>query len=269
MRALGLLLLSGCQLVFPLEGGGADATDAAIDPCSDAIGHDEDDDGIDDACDTCPGVGDATNADGDDDGVGDACDPTPATACEQRLRFDGFGAQVTALVSATWVHDGDDLLQANPSANIAVAHYPSTSGFTDVRVRASTTILEHDTTQTNSFFAIGSGGQFQNDEIANAIACALFRDQTEYEARLLQVSPGTQTLISGGSFSGDETSTFTFELVNRPDGSLECSFDGERGQGRASGTASVPQPTGEVFVIGDDSSERLHWFEVIANTCPR
>src|SRR5438552_14556742 len=36
-------------------------------------GHDEDDDGIGDACDDCPSVADATQDDSDGDGVGDAC----------------------------------------------------------------------------------------------------------------------------------------------------------------------------------------------------
>ena len=37
-----------------------------------AVGHDEDGDGVDDACDVCPHLSDASQPDGDSDRVGDA-----------------------------------------------------------------------------------------------------------------------------------------------------------------------------------------------------
>ncbi len=55
-----------------------------------AIGHDEDSDGVDDACDVCPATADA-QSDRDGDGVGDACDPLP-TATERIAFFDPFVA---------------------------------------------------------------------------------------------------------------------------------------------------------------------------------
>lgn len=66
-------------------------TDAGIDgrPCI-AIGHDEDSDGVDDACDVCPATSD-DQRDNDGDGVGDACDPLPA-ASERFVFFDPFVA---------------------------------------------------------------------------------------------------------------------------------------------------------------------------------
>lgn len=64
-----------------------DAVDARV--CVNPIGHDEDGDAIDDACDVCPGLFD-DQRDSDGDGVGDACDPLPATATERIAVFDPF-----------------------------------------------------------------------------------------------------------------------------------------------------------------------------------
>jgi hypothetical protein len=64
-----------------------------LDPTFDAgscvpVGHDEDADGVDDACDVCPYLsGDQLDADGD--GVGDACDPS-SSSVERWALFDPF-----------------------------------------------------------------------------------------------------------------------------------------------------------------------------------
>jgi hypothetical protein len=56
------------------DGGLADGSSDTVQ----AVGHDEDGDGIDDALDTCPHVS-GPNTDSDGDGVGDDCDPHPST----------------------------------------------------------------------------------------------------------------------------------------------------------------------------------------------
>jgi hypothetical protein len=52
--------------------------------------HDEDNDGIRDACDVCPYIADPAQADMDGDRVGDACDPEPTVGRQQIVLFDGF-----------------------------------------------------------------------------------------------------------------------------------------------------------------------------------
>ena len=68
-----------------------DATVDAV-PCH-PVGHDEDLDGIDDACDVCPHVADPMQLDTDGDGVGDACDPAPNSPHEHITFFDPFTGQ--------------------------------------------------------------------------------------------------------------------------------------------------------------------------------
>ena len=89
MKRLWLLCaLAGCDQVFDL-----DRPELPIDapaPCVSAVGHDEDGDGIDDACDGCPGIANPGQEDRDGDGVGDRCDPRPDQATEARVRFISF-----------------------------------------------------------------------------------------------------------------------------------------------------------------------------------
>jgi hypothetical protein len=82
-----LLLLAACgRIGF----GEAPAPEAAT--CA-AVGHDEDLDGIDDACDVCPQLADAAQLDRDGDRVGDGCDPHPDEPRDQIAAFDPFTSQ--------------------------------------------------------------------------------------------------------------------------------------------------------------------------------
>lgn len=64
--------------------------DALGSVCATPAAHDEDADGIDDGCDTCPHVANPDQADGDGDGVGDVCDPHPTVARDRIAFFDPF-----------------------------------------------------------------------------------------------------------------------------------------------------------------------------------
>jgi hypothetical protein len=99
MRAVALLwVLGACGRVGfhaqptgdapPSDDARADARPDAG-PCT-AIGHDEDRDGIDDACDVCPHLPDPGQADADGDRVGDACDPEPDNPRQRIVFFDPF-----------------------------------------------------------------------------------------------------------------------------------------------------------------------------------
>lgn len=88
MRVTWLVLLAGCgRLAFePVPAVTHDGTTA----CASAVGHDEDGDGVDDACDGCPHLFTAEQSDRDGDGVGDECDPEPDIPRQRIAFFDPF-----------------------------------------------------------------------------------------------------------------------------------------------------------------------------------
>lgn len=73
---LGFLLAACGRVGFDGVTGDPDGSVPAPDlaPCTNGTDHDEDLDGIDDACDLCPHVFDPAQANFDRDGLGDACD---------------------------------------------------------------------------------------------------------------------------------------------------------------------------------------------------
>jgi hypothetical protein len=87
----------------------ADASlDGNVGVCLMPAGHDDDADGIDDACDGCPHVPDPLQPDSDDDGVDDACDPRPTTQGDSIAFFDPFVA-----MDASWIRSGVAVTYAN------------------------------------------------------------------------------------------------------------------------------------------------------------
>lgn len=113
MRTLIVLLAAtGCgRIAFD------DATGATGDGGADALGgtdatlanHDEDGDGLDDAIDPCPHLGDATT-DQDSDGIGDLCDPNPTTSGEGIALFATMRAgDAPFTTGGGWVQESDAL----------------------------------------------------------------------------------------------------------------------------------------------------------------
>lgn len=108
-RAAAILVIAGCgRIGFDARSSLDDSGIADTNKICVAIGHDEDGDNVDDACDVCPHIsGPQTDSDGD--GVGDACDPEPSLARQSIVLFDPF----TSL--ANWTNmggsqQGDDIV---------------------------------------------------------------------------------------------------------------------------------------------------------------
>jgi hypothetical protein len=91
LRWAFVLITMACGRVdFDAVGSG----DGAVKQCTSPVGHDEDGDGIDDACDGCPQIADPLQIDRDGDGVDDVCDPNPDSPRETIAFFDPFVTQL-------------------------------------------------------------------------------------------------------------------------------------------------------------------------------
>lgn len=100
MYRLLLLLLAGCHVFIDIDPHPADA---AVSP-GESMTNDEDKDGLVDANDPCPHLGQQTGIDADGDRIGDECDPRPNDPDDRHFfafvepdaRLSTFGAAMLA-----------------------------------------------------------------------------------------------------------------------------------------------------------------------------
>ena len=107
-----VVVLCGCDDVFRLDT--VRLPDASVPlTCEQLTSHDEDHDGIVDACDDCPGIPNPDQGDIDKDGVGDACDPSAMTN-EHIAWFESFAEtdvqNAWQLQKGTWAFDGESVV---------------------------------------------------------------------------------------------------------------------------------------------------------------
>jgi hypothetical protein len=117
----------------------------AVDNCpqvGNADQDDEDGDGPGDACDPCPP--DPDNSDPDGDLVGGSCDPNPTTTGDAIVSFAGFSSGVPSpwTASGAVMAMGGDAVFASTTTESVITMSASTAGRYRVSARATPTLLE-------------------------------------------------------------------------------------------------------------------------------
>ena len=156
-----LVLLAGCGRwgfdEVTGDGGPGDRPDAK--PCI-PVGHDEDGDGVDDACDVCPHMANPDQADGDGDRVGDLCDPEPTMARQRIVTFDSFVALGAWTRSSNETSNGDEaVLEALGTSRAIFRPYTAMDDLFEIGLVAGTAgngqaivLLSMDTNASGSYF---------------------------------------------------------------------------------------------------------------------
>ncbi|MBW2523203.1 MAG: hypothetical protein JRI23_03470 [Deltaproteobacteria bacterium] len=98
------------------EGGTSTGAGGTGGAACEPVGHDEDADSVDDACDSCPSYGNEPQLDGDLDGLGDACEaPSDPTLWQTVVSFDPFvDSPAGAWALGDFTHAPDQLQIATP-----------------------------------------------------------------------------------------------------------------------------------------------------------
>lgn len=177
------LLLAGCGRI-----GFAPTADCV------AVGHDEDGDGIDDACDVCPHVADPAQLDSDGDRVGDACDPNPTLPIDHLVRFESFTKMpadwtVASALPATYAFDGESI-QVDARGGYWSARWPQ--------------VPLHDR------FAIGGSFGAHGANPQQVVALSMVGEPAQYYC---EVYDGSGTTLFSATYTYDSV---TFQHVDEP-----------------------------------------------------
>ena len=214
------------------------------------VGHDEDGDGIDDACDVCPHIANPDQADRDGDGVGDVCDPHPDDPIDRIAFFDPFTTmlpQWTFMGNGTYSGDAIIVQGGDWSASLA---YATTDDL--YAIGGKVTATGSDATQQVSLqIAGGASGSYY---------CELYVDAGTDYLQLTYTYDGTNFTHDGSvPLATLDGASFAMSY-SQEQGMLACDGSVAGSNGSASGPTPSGIPPATAFVQTVDLDMELDYF---------
>lgn len=249
--------LAGCDSIWDLE---------HIDEvaCPDAVGHDEDGDMIDDACDACPFAA-VHGADDDNDGIALPCDPDP-TAQNEVVLFSGFDALTRTRFLAT---DGGFKGDAYHVTGTGSAQLIAKLDPASIWVIAGVDVTRREGTGYSEIGFVFDAIAVANETQLSGLLCVLGfgNDETYVETYKrdratggdMQVNHST-TPVDIATFSG--TMRGAYDRTGMP--ATTCSFVAADGlEAAISGTPEMPQRAGDLALFAQDVDADFHYLFVV------
>lgn len=257
MRSLALLLLGGCQVVFPLDDQGPPLCSVGVD------GADEDGDGIFDPEDNCPVLASQDVRDSDGDGVGDACDPRPGL--RDKLCFFGFNDAVELDLlerqSADWEVAGGALSQpVSKFRDAAILPFEWVAPV--VTLRAHGLSASTGMNDTPHFGAIVAGSRL-DQFIPDGVVCDIENHFDVAPTLRLRLFPGFDEDIEDLEEPNDQLA-MTLTTASPNEGKPACAGD----HGGATSDVVLPNvgpQNGQIAVFVEGATIAIDSIQVIAN----
>ena len=213
------MCLAGCDGILHLEqvsAPDADTCQPVAAACT-PVGHDEDGDGFDDACDNCPEAANPDQSDCDHDGVGDVCDPDPALAGDRRTRFISFaepnaGSFFSPNAQVAVMSDQLEFTDLTAPAYTELAAPPPSLPY-EVRMAVTLDAVDRSVYEQLQVYGNGATQPFAQCSVYHSTG-----DQSDH----LNALDGTDPELVGGTYSAG--SRFTLQLV-LTSAELDCAVD--------------------------------------------
>lgn len=262
MRALLVLgLASSCDYVFRLDHVEDPTVGSDAGPCT-PVGHDEDGDGTDDACDACP-QRDEAQADEDSDGVGNLCDPNPSEKGDRLVRFFSFGTPDRDLAwsrDSEWTFNGDDLLFTGLAAE-SYAELLDPMVVPPFEVQVAVTLEAVDLAQRAYFVINGNDGPGIKLECSPEHA-SLTTDIVTAYTHSVDSSGYEEVDLPSDSYAPGKRFLVRLTARTGTNPRMICTFDGGVARSATALINAQPSTTPVFNLVGRNSVLRVHWLAI-------
>src|SRR5688500_3777092 len=220
--------------------------------CDGEVGHDEDGDGSDDACDACP-YADDNDLDEDGDGIAGICDPDPTTT-NSVLKFAGFAAEDAELtLTGGAIEDGTFRVRSQAGAVLWG------DSIDDAWVIAGVTVDAIDPAGVRALGVVVDAKAVARVMLPDGTYCAVGEadvpePSTDYIEVFARQAPGADETIATDQavlyLSGLKSAVIQAQHARGATPSMTCAFGVPGNRALIAGTRTPAPAAGQVGVFG-------------------